>query len=396
MSLLQCFTLIAPLLTYPYLVRTLGSELYGWVILAQVVASYASIVVGFGFNEVTARHIAIHRGNEEKLSEIISSVMFTRLCLWVVSLLLYCFIIVMIPAYRAYKWLFLLSFGCTFNELLFPIFYFQGIEKMGYITWITLIIRAISVIGIFLSVRTASDYLIVPALTGLSYIIGGILALYIIFVRHRVKFHIPSYRTIKQYLGDSSTIFLTNVISTIKDKLNYILMGTFVPMSQIVIYDLGSKIAGLLMQPVNIIATVLYPRISQTANIKLFKTGLYVVLGYMMIAVLSCYVFLPEIAGFFVGESVALGPIKIYLLAPVFLGASMFIAYNFLTAFNHVSYILKSIIVTTCVYLLLLAAAYFMGALQYVITFVIITVTSYLAELIYRVIASRKIFKQSR
>lgn len=395
-SLLQCFALIIPLLTYPYLIKTLGGELYGWIILAQVVAGYASIVVGFGFNEVTARHIAIQRENTEKLSEIISVVMFTRLCLWVVSLLLYSSIIVLIPAYREYKWLFLLSFGCTFNELLFPIFYFQGIEKMGYITWITLVIRSISVIGIFLFVRTASDYLIVPALTALSYIIGGILALYIIFVQHRVRFHIPSYRTIRQYLGDSSTIFLTNVISTIKDKLNYILMGAFVPMSQIMIYDLGSKITGLLMKPVEIIATVLYPRISQTANIKLFKTGLYAALGYMVIAVLCCCIFLPEIVGFFIGKDVAIEPINVYLLAPVFLGASLFIAYNFLIAFNHVRYILKSIIVTTYVYLLLLAAAYFMGALQYVITFVIITVISYLAELIYRITVLRKTFKQSK
>ena len=396
MSLLQCFTLIAPLLTYPYLIKTLGRELYGWIILAQVVAGYASIVVGFGFNEVTARHIAIQRENTEKLSEIISSVMFTRLCLWVVSLLLYSSIIVLIPAYREYKWLFLLSFGCTFNELLFPIFYFQGIERMGYITWITLVIRSISVIGIFLFVRTTSDYLIVPALTGLSYIIGGILALYIIFVQHRVKFHIPSYQTIKHYLSDSGTVFLTTVISTIKDKLNYILMGAFVPMSQIVIYDLGSKITGLLMKPVEIIATVLYPRISQTANIKLFKTGLYAVLGYMVIAVLCCYIFLPDIVRFFIGKNVAIEPIRVYLFATVFLGASMFIAYNFLIAFNQVKYILKSIIVTTCVYIALMILAYFFGLLHSVLSFVVITVISYLSELIYRIIVSRKIYKQSK
>ena len=72
------------------------------------------------------------------------------------------------------------------------------------------------------------------------------------------------------------------------------------------------------------------------------------------------------------------------MAAPLFLGVSMFVAYDFLTAFGHVRYILKSIIVTTCVYVSLMVIAYCMGMLHSVLPFVIITVLSYLAELIYR------------
>ncbi len=395
MTLLQCFVLVAPLLTYPYLINTLGSELYGWVILAQVVASYASLVVGFGFNEVTAKHVALYVGDSEKISEVISSVMIIRIGLWLVSLLLYCLIIAVIPAYAEYKWLFLLSFGCTFNELLFPVFYFQGIERMGYITWLTLIIRFVSVVGIFIFVREASDYLLVPILTGSSYVIGGFLSLYVIFVQHKIRFQIPSFQIMKYYFNDAATIFLTNLISTIKDKLNYIFMGVCVPMSQIVIYDLGSKITGLLSKPAYIIATVLYPRISKTANIRLFKFGLSCCAFCTIVLVGICYLFLPEVVAFFIKENIDTVPVKVYLLAPLFLGVSLFIAYDFLTAFGHIGYILKSIIVTTCVYAVLMAIAYYAGILHSVLPFVVITVLSYLAELIYRIIVSRKIYKRN-
>lgn len=393
MTLLQCFVLIAPLLTYPYLINTLGSELYGWVILAQVVASYASLVVGFGFNIVTPKHVALHSGDPGKLSEIVSSVMIIRIGLWLVCLLLYCLVIAVIPAYAGYRWLFLLSFGCTFNELLFPVFYFQGIERMGYITWLTLIIRSVSVIGIFLFVREASDYLLVPVLTGSSYVIGGVLSLYVIFGQHKIRFQVPSFQAMKYYFSDASTIFLTDVISTIKDKLNYIIMGICVPMSQIVIYDLGSKITGLLSKPAYIIATVLYPRISRTTNTRLFKFGLLSCALCTLVLVAFCCLFLPEIVGFFIKESINMIPIRIYLLAPLFLGASMFIAYDFLTAFGHIRYILKSIIVTTCVYAVLMLIAHCTGILHSVLPFVVITVISYLAELVYRIIVSRRIYK---
>ncbi len=395
MTLLQCFVLVAPLLTYPYLINTLGSELYGWVILAQVVASYASLVVGFGFNEVTAKHVAQYVGDSEKISEIVSSVMIIRIGLWLVSLLSYCLVIVVIPAYAEYKWLFLLSFGCTFNELLFPVFYFQGIERMGYITWLTLIIRSVSVVGIFIFVREASDYLWVPILTGTSYVIGGFLSLYVIFVQHKIRFRIPPFQAMKYYFKDAATIFLTDVICTIKDKLNYIIMGIYVPISQIVIYDLGSKITGLLSKPAFIIATVLYPRISKTENIRLFKFGLLCCALFTIVLTGICYLFLPEIVGFFIKENVDTVPVSVYLLAPLFLGVSMFIAYDFLTAFGHIDYILKSIMVTTCVYVVLMLIAYYARLLHMVLPFVVITVLSYLAELIYRIIVSRKIYKRN-
>lgn len=395
MTLLQCFVLVAPLLTYPYLINTLGNELYGWVILAQVVAGYASLVVGFGFNILTPKHVALHADNPEKLSEVVSSVMIIRIGLWFVSLLLYCLIISFIPAYGEHRWLFLLSFGCTFNELLFPVFYFQGIERMGYITWLTFIIRSVSVIGIFVFVHGESDYLLVPVLTGASYIVGGILSLYVIFVQHRIRFKIPSFQTMKYYSSDAGTIFLTDIVSTVKDKLNYVIMGICVPMSQIVIYDLGSRITGLLSKPALIIATVLYPRISKTANIRLFKFGLLCSALCTLVLVAMSFLFLPWIVDFFIKESVDTMPVRVYLLAPLFLVTSMFIAYDFLNAFDHIGYIFKSIIVTTCVYAALMVFAYCTEMLHSVLSFVAITVLSYLAELIYRIIVSCKIYKRN-
>ena len=278
----------------------------------------------------------------------------------------------------------MLSFGCTFNELLFPVFYFQGIEKMGYITWITLLIRIVSVAGVFVFVHAPSDYLLVPVLNASSFIIGGIFSLYVIFVQNKVRFRLPSFQAMKYYFKDAGTIFLTDIISTIKDKLNYVRIGICVPMSQIVIYDLGSKIAGLLSKPAYVLAITLYPKISKTANIRLFKFGIWSCALCTLAIVAVCCGFLPEIIGLFIREDIDTTPIKLYLLAPLFLGVSMFIAYDFLTAFGHVRYILKSIIITTCVYVSLMVIAYCMGMLHSVLPFVIITVLSYLAELIYR------------
>lgn len=50
LSLLQVFAILFPLLTYPYLLRVIGLELYGVIIFAQSIINYVSLVINFGFN----------------------------------------------------------------------------------------------------------------------------------------------------------------------------------------------------------------------------------------------------------------------------------------------------------------------------------------------------------
>ena len=49
LSLLQVFAILFPLLTYPYLLRVIGLELYGVIIFAQSIINYVSLVINFGW-----------------------------------------------------------------------------------------------------------------------------------------------------------------------------------------------------------------------------------------------------------------------------------------------------------------------------------------------------------
>ncbi|MCM1150508.1 MAG: oligosaccharide flippase family protein [Alistipes sp.] len=393
-SVLQLFVLAAPLITYPYLIRTLGAELYGWVILAQIVASYCSLIVDFGFNAVSAKHIAINRNNHEKLSEIMSSILTIRFLLWICCLFLYVAIVYAATTYREHFWLFVFSFGLTLNELLFPQFYFQGIEKMRYITILNIAIRSVSIVLIFLCIKSADNYLLVPVLMSAGYLVGGFWSLCIIFGHDRIVYKIPSFGVLKYYFKDASLIFLTNIVCTIKDKLNYILLGHFITMNQMVVYDLGSKITTLLSKPSEILSTVLLPKIAKEKNVRVFKIvvgGLFVL---VCISVGLLNIFLPEIVRFFFEEEIELFPLRLYSLAPVFLGVSVFIASNLMIAFGYNKYLLYSIFVTTGIYLALLGIVYFNGWLTSVVSFVVITLLSYLGELFYRIMIACKIIKK--
>lgn len=392
-TLFQIVSLLLPLITYPYLSRVLGTELYGLVITAQILASYCSILINFGFPSVSARHIAIHRNNKERLSEIVSSILYIQLFLWVISFAVYVIVIQIIPLYRTHFLLFLYSFFLTFLDLLFPQYYFQGIEKMKYITIISITFQSIFVLLIFFIIKSKDDYLFVPLLHSIGYLIGGGIAMYIIFFRHKLRLKPFKYTIVAYYVKDALPIFSTDVINTIKTKFNYLFLGSMVGMSEVVIYDIGDKLTNIIQKPIIIIRTVIFPKMSRDKNDSQFKKIGYGITLLVILMVIITNVFLQPIVHFILGKDVDLFPIRLYIISAIILGVSIYIAQCLLVARGYNRYLLYSILVTTLAYILAFVVLYLTNRLNTVTVFVGLTVMTYLVELIYRLYVANKIMK---
>lgn len=396
LAILEIFILIAPLFTYPYLVQTLGRELYGWVITAQITASYCTILIDFGFKRISARHIAISAGNITKISEVVSAILALRWGLWLLSFCLYIAVIWFIKPYHEQLTLFLLSFLTTLSSVLFLDFYFQGTENMKYITIINIIIRGLFVAATFIVINKPSDYIFVPLLWSVGYILGGAISIYVAFFKHKLSFIIPRRYVLKQHLREGSIIFTSEAMLTIKDKLNYNIMGALLGMSDIVIYDIGSKICNLLQKPVTILSTSLFPHMAKTPSVMVAKKALLLITITMTLVVAITNIFLPWIVNFFITEDVDLTAIRLYTLAPIILGVSTFIAVNIFYAFGKEKCILSSTYVTTIGYLCILALMYFTDQLNSVLAFVLLTINSLIIEAVYRCVMCRKIFIENK
>lgn len=388
-TIMRIIVIISPLITYPYLTRVLGTELYGNILVAQMLASYASLLIDYGSNKVCAKHVAINRDNNKKLSIILSSVLLTRLFIWIACLFFYLIIVLTIDNYRNYSLLFLLSYGYTFNELIFPQFFFQGLEKMKYSSLVNISIKFLFVLLIFVFVKNKEDYLFVPILYGLGYFLGGIISLYIINSKLKVKFSRPQLSDIKLYISDSSSIFATDVIASIKDKVNYLLIGQYVGMQNVVVYDLGLKLTALINQPLNIICTVLFPKFAINRNLKHLKKVLIITFLSSLILVSFVNIFLEDISLLFINKNIDLLPIRLFLLSPIFLSISTVLSYNYFLAFGYNKFILYSIIITTIIYLILIVIMFCTGYTNNMYTFVIIALISYFTEMLYKLYTFR-------
>lgn len=393
-TVLQVFILLTPLITYPYLIRVLGTELYGLVITAQILSGYATIIVKFGFDSVSARHVSIWRGDASKLSEIVSSILYLRLILWIASFIIYIIIVIAVPIYRQHFLLFLFSFGLTLNVLLFPQFFFQGIERMKVITFINVGIQTIFIVLTFIVIKQPEDYLLVPILHTIGYLLGGVAAIYIIFKRYKLSFSIPTREQATYYLKDAFPLFATDAVCTIKDKLNYLLLGVFVNMSEVVVYDIGSKLTSLAVQPLTIISTVIFPRMAQNHSNSLFKKFGYVVFLTIVCIVIVLNIFLHPIVFLLIGKEIPLLPIRLFLLSPLFLGVGSYIGSCLIVARGYNKYMFYSIVITTSVYLISLIILFITNHMNTVMSFIALTIISYLVEMIYRLFVAYKIINK--
>lgn len=290
LSALQIFNLLVPLITYPYLIRVVGKETYGLVVFSEAIIQYLVILVEFGFNISATKEVSIHRENKNKLSEIISSVLVIKGVFFIVTIFILSLLIFIIPQAKGYEALFFLSLWACLYNVIFPIWYFQGIEKMKYITYITLVSRLTFLGLIFLFIHSSDDYLFIPIINGIGALLAGITSLYIIFAKHHVKFVFPSFYNLKIYLNESVPIFISNVSIKLYVSTNKIIVGAFLGMSEVAYYDLGEKIISFFKTPLLLVGTTLFPKISKERNKRFLRKAFFLIIGLTLVIVLISFI----------------------------------------------------------------------------------------------------------
>ena len=254
LSFLQATNYLLPLITLPYLIQVLGIEYFGLLAFATAVIAYFSILTDYGFNLTATKEISLHREDKNKIIEIYSSVMTIKFILLIMSFLILCTLVFTFQRLAEHWEIYLLSFGSVLGQVLFPIWVFQGMEKMKYITYLNIVSKLIFTIAIFVFVQQQSDVYLVALFFSLGSIIAGILSLYLIRKEFNIKFQLQKQETLRFYLIDGWHVFLSRFYVSLYTTTNILLLGLFTNNLAVGYYAVIEKIVlaiGGIFQPLN-------------------------------------------------------------------------------------------------------------------------------------------------
>lgn len=263
---LQFASYILPLITLPYLTLVLGPEKFGLTQYAISLITYFQFFTDYGFNLSATRELAICRDDNQKISQIFSSVMFIKLCLCILSFIILLLIVMFIPKFNEDSYVYILTFGMVIGYMLFPTWLFQGLEYMRYTSILNIIGKIVFTVLIFIFIHDTTDYMLVPLINSLGYILVGILGIYIALTKFNIKITIPSIRDIKYHLREGWYVFISTIAINMYTTTNTFLLGLLTNNTLVGYYSIAEKIILAVNGLLNPISQALYPFISRTVK----------------------------------------------------------------------------------------------------------------------------------
>ena len=349
LSSLQMASYIFPLLTIPYLVRVVGVENYGLIAFAGGVVFYFNILVAYGFGLTATKEISVNRDNTDKLSKIFSSVITTQLLLLSLSFMILLIMLFFIESISNEKLLYIFSFIAALSNTLFPIFFFQGMEQMKYITIINILSRMITTLMIFIVIRERGDYYLVPAVYAFFTTLSTAYSIYFINNKFNIKLTISSFRRILKTLKDGRHIFISNIGITLYDNTIIIILGFLTSMTIVGYFTIAQKLIKAIISVSQPIYKTVYPHIMLLASESkdraldfIRKVAIYSSLINISIFIITD-IFADKILLLLFGDDIenSILVLQILSILPLIVGLNNIIGVQTLIAFHHQKFLSK-------------------------------------------------------
>ena len=352
--LLQIAGYLFPLLTMPYLARVIGADGFGRIAIASAVIMWIQTISDWGFNYTATRDVAKNRDNNDKVSHILSNVIWAKFILLFFSFIILLLLIYFVPIFRENYLVVLITFLMVPGHILFPDWFFQALERMKYITILNLLSKLLFTIAIFVFIKDKSDYIYQPLFVSLGFILSGIISLYYIFVKWEYKFYKPDFKGIFHAIKGSTDIFINNLAPNLYNSFSVVLLGVYSTPQQNGIYDAGKKFTTLIQNFMNIFTRVFFPYFSRKSQ----GYRLYAISSILLsvLLVILLIIFAPILINVFFGsefvESIVV--LRITSISLIFLMMSSVFGVNYLLVNGH-DKILRNITIISSIIGFLLA-----------------------------------------
>ena len=304
----QAISSLIQLIVIPHVISKIGVDGFGVVAVAQVVMFYFAVFTEYGFNQTATRDIALYKGDHKKVSEVFFKVFFSKLFLCFISFLLLLLLLLFIPLFRAHWLLYCMAFIFVVGQSLLINWFFQGLERMHFIAFATLLARVLFAILVFLFIRDKDDDIFFLFFLGAGNIIAGVISIAMAFRIYKLKFIKPTRMDIARELKEGWQITLSHLSNNTCHYANIFILRFFANDFVVGYYSIAERIFFTIKQVFVVFSQAIYPKVCQLVQegkeqaISFLKPVFTAFLLLVTLGSLILFIISPQVLYFFMGN----------------------------------------------------------------------------------------------
>ena len=309
LGLVQMANYLIPIVIVPYVVRALRLEAYGTACYAQSIIFYLTLIVNYGFEYSATQEIAINKENKEKLGQIFWNVVHAKFILLLMTVAVLALLYFVMPQVHDDPSCFVIASLINIGYVLFPSWFFQGMEKMAKMSVFTFSVKFIGAVFTVILVHQPQDYKLYLLSLSAAQIAAGLAAfLYVVWSYHLD--YVSSWNCMRSdSVKKGFPIFVNTAFVNSNMFAGIAIMGFFLDDTHVGVYSGAQKIIMAIMmissQP---IAVALFPRISRkfsesrTAGLEYLKKSLVYISAFSLLVSLLTFFAAPTMVGIMLGQ----------------------------------------------------------------------------------------------
>ena len=174
---------LIPWVTLLYLLRVLGTEVWGRLVLAQLIIAWFCTATAWGFPWTITQKVSANRDDPACLRKTLSVLWWAQLLLALASTMALFGLTYAIPLLRQDSTMYLFGAAVIISGIIFPTHYLSGLERMFEVALVQLLSRLGGLGAIVLFVQSAADAPLVIAITAISTTVVSLLGLRVVWKR---------------------------------------------------------------------------------------------------------------------------------------------------------------------------------------------------------------------
>lgn len=254
--------MLFPLITFPYVCRVIEADGIGQINFFQSIISYISLFTCLGIPMYAIREIARDRSDVVQMNRTATEILLLHSMLTLVGYAIVAILCLTVPQIQVNIPLFLILSLTIFFTAIGCEWFYQGIEDFKYITIRGLIIKTVSVVLLFIFVKSKTDLLYYGCYTVFGVLGGNIFN----FFRLRKYIHreniIFSELHIKRHIKPVLKVFSFSVVTSIYLQLNTVLLGFLKNALAVGYFAAATKVMQMLLKMSACLGSVMMSRAS--------------------------------------------------------------------------------------------------------------------------------------